>query len=245
MGAIDTKRISAPAKAIPAGWPLLQTGDHLTRDEFMRRYAASPDVRKAELINGMVFVFEPMASPVSLIHTTPEEFFAYVLTTYRRHTPFVISAHNGTIYLNEKDVVQPDHLLRIQPGAGGRSLPNSENYLTGAPELVVEIAYSSVNYDLHTKKDSYFTAGVGEYLVWQAEDHRLHHFLRSDVDFVAKAPDADGISRSKEFPGLWIDAAAIGREDMDGVAAVLDRGLASAEHATFVAELKRRAEGAK
>jgi Uma2 family endonuclease len=247
MAAIETNQISAKAvaKTLPVKLPQLQTGDHYTREEFMRRYEASPEIRKAELINGVVYVFEPMASPVSLIHTAPEEFFAYLLTVYRRHTPLVLSAHNGTIYLDAKNAVQPDHILRIEPRAGGQAKPNDENYLSGAPELVVEIAYRSANYDLHAKKESYFNSGVQEYLVWQAEDHLLHHFIRGEGEFISKQSDADGIFRSQQFPGLWIDATAIGREDMDGVANVLDRGLASPEHAEFVAELKKRAEGAK
>ena len=34
--------------------PPLEQGDHLSRDEFERRYFAMPDVNKAELIEGVV-----------------------------------------------------------------------------------------------------------------------------------------------------------------------------------------------
>jgi hypothetical protein len=42
----------------------LASGDRLTRPEFERRYAADPRVKKAELIEGVVYV----ASAVSLAH---------------------------------------------------------------------------------------------------------------------------------------------------------------------------------
>ena len=53
--------------------------------------------------------------------------------------------------------------------------------------------------------------------------------------------DRDGLYRSKVFPGLWLDPAALLRGDLAGVLATLDRGLASPEHAAFVAKLADKA----
>ncbi len=44
--------------------PALCDGDRLTRDEFMQRWEAMPDLKFAELLDGVV----QMASPVSLSH---------------------------------------------------------------------------------------------------------------------------------------------------------------------------------
>jgi hypothetical protein len=38
----------------------LEAGDHLTREEFHRRYLARPDIKKAERINGVVYVPSPV-----------------------------------------------------------------------------------------------------------------------------------------------------------------------------------------
>ncbi|MBI2762083.1 MAG: Uma2 family endonuclease, partial [Chloroflexi bacterium] len=37
----------------------LESGDRLTRDEFHRRYCARPDIHKAELVKGVVYVPSP------------------------------------------------------------------------------------------------------------------------------------------------------------------------------------------
>ena len=49
------------------------------------------------------------------------------------------------------------------------------------------------------------------------------------------APAEDGLVKSKVFPGLWLDTAALLRGDLKGVLATLRRGLDSAEHRAFVA----------
>ena len=54
----------APAPSLPP----LEDGDHLTRAEFERRYDAMPHLKKAELIEGVVY----MPSPVSLRHWRPD-----------------------------------------------------------------------------------------------------------------------------------------------------------------------------
>ena len=46
---------SKPPRILP-----LEHGDHLTREEFERRYEAMPHVRKAELIEGVVYMPSPV-----------------------------------------------------------------------------------------------------------------------------------------------------------------------------------------
>ncbi|MGC8713934.1 MAG: hypothetical protein ACP5RH_16210, partial [Leptodesmis sp.] len=40
--------------------PPLENGDRLTRLEFERRYTAMPDLKKAELIEGIVYMASPL-----------------------------------------------------------------------------------------------------------------------------------------------------------------------------------------
>jgi hypothetical protein len=47
--------------------PPLESGDRLTRAEFERRYKATPETFKAELIEKVVYV----ASPVRVFHGNP------------------------------------------------------------------------------------------------------------------------------------------------------------------------------
>ncbi len=54
------------SEAAPPSPPALEPGDRLTRAEFERRYAAMPHVKKAELIEGVVYV----PSPVRYDHGT-------------------------------------------------------------------------------------------------------------------------------------------------------------------------------
>ncbi|MGV3724331.1 MAG: Uma2 family endonuclease, partial [Actinomycetota bacterium] len=51
------------------------------------------------------------------------------------------------------------------------------------------------------------------------------------------APDPDGVFRSKVFPGLWLAPQALLRGDSAAVRAVVERGVASPEHAEFVRRL--------
>ncbi|XPM59754.2 MAG: hypothetical protein EDM05_021115 [Leptolyngbya sp. IPPAS B-1204] len=63
--------------------PPLESGDRLTRTEFERRYQATPEKFKAELIEGVVYV----ASPVRVFHGTPHAALVGWLTVYWAATP--------------------------------------------------------------------------------------------------------------------------------------------------------------
>ena len=89
---------------------------------------------------------------------------------------------------------------------------------------------------IHGKKDDYEKAGVREYMVVALRTHKVFWFVRRRGKFKELAPDADGIVRSEAFPGLWLDPAALLRRDGKRLLAVLRQGLASPEHAAFVAK---------
>jgi Uma2 family endonuclease len=215
----------------PDAIPLLQPGERLTRDEFERRYAAMPNVKKAELIEGVVY----MPSPVRMGgHAEPHSHMMGWLFIYKLHTPCVKIADNGTFRLDDENEPQPDGMLLLDPACGGRASISSDDYIEGNPELVLEVSASSASFDLHTKKTVYHRNGVREYLVWSVQDRQIDWFAARGDAFELLAPDELGILRSKVFPGLWLNAAAMIRGDLAVVVAVLQQGISSPEHAALL-----------
>lgn|SRR5689334_6151221 len=211
--------------------PPLYNGDRLTQAEFHRRYAAMPEDVKAELVGGIVY----MPPPVGPGHGEADIRLGTVLTMYEAATPGTRASHNTTVILGERSEPQPDLHLRLLPEAGGRVVANKTGMLSGAPELVVEVAYSSESLDLHAKRADYARAGVLEYLVLLVREARLRAFdLSGDNELPLSR---DGVYRSKVFPGLWIDPAAILSGDLRRAFAVLDKGVKSREHGAFVKRL--------
>lgn len=215
--------------------PPLVAGDRLTRDEFERRYWTMPDVKKAELIEGVVY----MPSPVSLQgHAAPHADFVTWLGHYRAFTDGVQAGDNGTLRLDLDNEPQPDAFLRILPEWGGQTR-TVDDYVEGAPELVAEVAASSASYDLHDKLNAYRRNGVKEYVVWRVWDRAVDWFVLRGGRYERAAPDAAGCYRSEAFPGLWLDAAALLRGELARVIQVVQQGLESADHADFVKRLEQ------
>ncbi len=203
----------ATRKAIP-----LESGDRLTRAEFERRYSSRPDIRKAELIEGVVYV----ASPVSTQeHGTPHFFLATWLGVYVSRTHGVVPAIDSTVRLDSDNEVQPDLLLARDASHGGTARI-VDGFLEGAPELVVEIAASSASHDMNAKMNVYRRNGVREYLVWQIYEERVDWFrLNADGVYERMEPGSDGRIASEVFPGLRLDVAALLRGDLAAVIAAL------------------------
>ncbi|HTU90233.1 MAG TPA: Uma2 family endonuclease [Gemmataceae bacterium] len=217
--------------------PPLENGDRLTRPEFERRYAAMPHVKKAELIEGVVY----MPSPVSNEHAEPHFDLITWLGFYRAATPGVSGGDNGTLRLDLDNEPQPDAFLRILAEHGGQARVDEDGYVNGAPELAAEVARSSVSIDLHAKLHAYRRNGVREYIVWRVEDRIIDWFVLREGRYEPLAPAADGLYRSEVLPGLWLDAAALLRSDLLAVFQTVQRGLDSPEHAAFVRRLQEAA----
>jgi Uma2 family endonuclease len=216
--------------------PPLENGDRLTREEFERRYNAMPGLKKAELIGGVVY----MPSPVrQRYHGRQHSHLIFWLTAYELRTPGVEVGDNSTVRLSPEDEPQPDCLLFIQPEHGGRVQIGEVGYIEGAPDLVAEVAASSVSYDLGQKLEAYAANGVRQYVVWRVRDRAIDWYSNRGGGFERVLPTADGILRSEVFPGLWFDPDALLRADLHTVLAVLQTGLDSPEHADFVARLAR------
>lgn len=218
--------------------PPLESGDRLTRAEFERRYDATPGLTKAELLEGMVFVPSPTRYRA---HSRPHGHLATWLGTYEVHTPGTECGDNGTIRLDLDNEPQPDAFLRVSTECGGQSSTTLDDYVEGAPELVCEVASSSVSYDLHVKLHVYRRNGVREYLVVRTLDRAVDWFVLRDGRFDRLDPGEDGIHRSESFPGLWLDARAFLGGEMSCVMQILASGLSSEPHASFVQELAARA----
>ncbi len=224
-------------QAKPVRRPPLQNGDRLTRAEFERRYAALPNLRKAELIEGVV----QMPSPVHVEHMEADLAILGWLSVYVAMTPGVRGGGDGSVRLDADNEVQPDALLRIDERCGGQSRVTADGFIEGAPELVVEISGSTVSYDLHAKLNIYRRAGVREYVVWRVYDGAVDWFVLDEGRYLAQTPDAQGCYHSQGFPGLTLPVPALLAGDLAQVLSAVQQGVQTPEHQAFVQQLSERA----
>ncbi len=220
------------------GFPPLENGESMDQKTFHERYHRMPTDVRAELIEGIVYIM----SPLRIRHGRSDNRFSGLLFVYSAATPGVEAQNNTTAILGERSEPQPDSALLILEDYGGQSRDGEgdDDYTYGAPEMLVEVALSSRSIDLHAKFRDYERAGVREYVVHDASARQIHWFEAVDGRFVAREPGEDGLFRSAVFPGLWIDSSAFLRNDKAALLAALNLGLASPEHAAFVADLGRR-----
>ena len=212
--------------------PSLENGDKLTRSEFERRYHAMPSHKKAELIEGIVY----MASPLRITnHGNPHARIVTWLGNYWSTTPGIELGDNSTVRLDFDNEPQPDALLRIE--IDGQSTISQDGYVEGAPELIVEIAASSASYDLHQKLNVYRRNQVQEYLLWRVDDGQFDWFRLNNEEYIKLETNGDGVICSEFFPGLWLNTSALLAGDLAKVLAILQLGLATPEHQSFVEKL--------
>jgi Uma2 family endonuclease len=235
--AMTTK--TKPTRLAPSGDmviapPPLSSGDRLTRPEFERRYEAMPEIKKAELVEGVVYV----ASPVRFKnHAKPHAQIIGWLLNYSAATLGVEIGDNPTLRMDVDNEPQPDAVLLLDPELGGRARLSEDDYVEGAPELIIEIAASSAAYDLHDKKRAYRRNGVQEYVVWQIYEKRIDWWELYEGEYLPLDADEAGVIRSKVFPGLWLDTSALVAGKVEQVLATLRNGIEADEHAAFVARL--------
>ena len=228
-----TQTITKPTYSIPP----LENGDRLTRWEFEARYEKMPEIKKAELIEGVVY----MGSPLRINqHGEPHGDIMGWLSFYKAFTPNLQLGDNSTVRLDIDNEPQPDALLRIKQG--GQSTISDKGYVEGAPELIVEIAASTVSIDLHDKLRAYRRNQVQEYLVWRVDDGQFDWFRLREGRYVKLEPNQDGIIKSEIYPGLWLDVNALLGGNLAKVLEILQLGIATPEHQNFVqmlAEINR------
>lgn len=223
------------AAALADECPPLENGERLDQKTFHARYERMGENIKAELIGGKVYI---MAPPVSSRHGRPHSRLTGWLEAYALATPGTDVLDNTTTILGDDSEPQPDACLIVLPEYGGRTVERTVGWIEGPPELVVEVASSSQSYDLHEKRDDYERFGAGEYLVFAEQQKSVHWWVRRNEKFAELTPGADGVIRSEVFPGLWLSFAALVQSNRALLHNVLRQGLASPEHAAFVARLQ-------
>jgi Uma2 family endonuclease len=204
----------SPSRPLP-----LENGETMHSREFLRRYEGMPQVKKADLIEGVVY----MGSPVSVRHAKPDGMIQAWLGTYASRHPDTEVLANATVILDAENTVQPDALLRRLPEHGGLTRVNEDGYLTGPPELIVEVASSSAAIDMRDKRRAYCRNRVQEYLVWLVAEERLEWFNLEDDEYRPQLPDAHGLLHSRIFPGLRLPVGALLAGDTAQVLEALTR----------------------
>src|SRR5262245_2188031 len=215
--------------------PPLEAGDRLSRNEFERRYDSMPHIKKAELIEGIVYMPSPLRWTK---HAGPHFDIVTWLGHYRATTFGIEGGDNASVRLDLENEPQPDGVLIINPSCGGNVRISSDDYIVGAPELIVEVAASSVSVHLNAKFRVYRRNEVQEYIVWRVLDQTIDWFVLRLGDYERLAAGSTGVYESEVFPGLWLDPAAMIRGDMATVLDVLSRGVASPAHSIFIQRLR-------
>src|SRR5437588_5987821 len=121
-----------PEALVPDSDQLLEPGHRLTRDEFERRYERMPHVKKAELIEGTVFMPSPVRAQK---HSEPHSHLNWWLVSYVSETPNVRSFDNPSVRLDLDNEPQPDLLLLKTDAKGGQARISADDYIEGPPEL--------------------------------------------------------------------------------------------------------------
>ena len=223
---------SAPPALSNGNLPALQSGDHLSRMEFERRYLAHPEIKKAELIEGVVYV----ASPVRVRrHGVPHSRIITWLGVYQASTPGINIADNATFRLDLENEPQPDVAVWIEEG---QAAVDADDYLAGAPELLVEVAASSAAIDLNDKLRAYRRNGVQEYLVLLTHEQEVRWVAFREGETYSIEPDAQGVLHSQVLPGLALAPALFWQGNLAGVLEVLQQSMATPLHADFVKRLQ-------
>jgi Uma2 family endonuclease len=222
------------AQSLGDGQPPLNSGDRLSRAEFERRYTARPDIKKAELIEGVVYV----PSPTYPQHGMPHSDIIGWLSAYRAATPGICVSDSTSLRLDVDNEPQPDVCVWIEDPTGEALRVPRDTFLEITPELVVEVAASSAAYDLHDKLNVYRRNGVQEYLVLVIHERETRWYVWEEGEYHLLEPDEEGVLRSRVLPGLWLQPERFWAGDLAGVLAVLQQGLVSPEHETFVKRLQ-------
>ncbi|MBX2999036.1 MAG: Uma2 family endonuclease [Caldilineaceae bacterium] len=225
----DQPALAAQTGSKERGTPPLHNGDRLSRAEFEQIYKARPDIKKAELIEGVVY----MSSPLYADHAEAHSDIDGWLAVYRSTTPGIRVMNNLSVRLDADNEVQPDVAVFVDPQ---RIIPVS-TFVEAIPALAVQIASSSAAYDLHQKLHVYRRNGVQEYLVLLVHEKETRWYRWQEGDYRQLQPDAEGILRSEMLPGLWFHSGHFWQRDLAGVLAVLQKGIASPDHEAFVKSL--------
>ena len=193
---------------------LLENGAVMGRQDFHRLFEECEDLERVELIEGVVY----MPSPVKFEqHGQQSTLMILWLGAYQFFHPGEVATSDAvSILLDDENEPIPDAMLfRLRPDRF------EDGYVSGAPELVVEVANSSISRDLHHKKEAYRRNGVLEYIVWRVRDGAIDWFQLRNSLYELRTPEASGIIESEVFPGLRLDLAAALENNLNQVLAAV------------------------
>jgi Uma2 family endonuclease len=193
----------------------LHNGDRMSRDEFLWRWEQIPDIKRAELIDGVVY----LSSPLSEWHSDYELLLCSWLLAFEDRVPGLKILPNATWLLGDSSP-QPDLALIRQQG----SSHSEGKFRQGPPELAVEISYSSLAYDLGPKLELYRRTGVQEYLTILLEDKKAQWRVLGSDGRYRLLKLSGGFLKSKIFPGLWLDPVALFPPDRKRLLAGVEAG---------------------
>lgn len=214
--------------------PELCAGDVLTRGEFERRYDGMPKLKKAELIERVVYLSARRQYRFGVAAGR----LGGWLASYGLCTPGLEVASNCSLRLDLDNETQPDLVMRL-PTTLGHSWVSADDFLEGAPELVVDVVATRASYALHQKLHVYRRRGVAEYLVHRVDDGMVDWFVLRDGVYERQEPDARGQLHSTVFPGLSLDLAALLCGDLVALRTAVEAAVAAAgpAHAALVQRL--------
>ena len=226
---------AARPEVVPGAAYGLPDGTRMKRVEYHRRYEATPPGFRAELIEGTVRVRLREPVTVSEPHSAYQQMLSQWFGEFVKRAPRVKARATPTVLLDEDAEPEPDGVMmwrRADERPGDQAGPAAGGCVDRPPELAAEVSVSSLATDLGGKFRDYHAAGVAEYVVFDVRGRRVRWFVRdADGLFVDLPPDADGLLKSREFPGLWLDPAAFFAEDAAGVEAAVAAGVAGRDAA--------------
>ncbi|OAI43771.1 hypothetical protein AYO38_02550 [bacterium SCGC AG-212-C10] len=196
----------------PPTLPSLQNGDLLTRAEFEARWECQPGLKRAELIEGRVYIDVSVSRDHGYLHSLMMSWLGFFWAGNRRFELL----DNTTFRLDRDNDPQPDAALRYTDPNRSRTRV-VDNVIEGPPELVVEVAVSSAARDLTLKKAIYARNSVSEYIVWNMHENRIDWWALENGDYVLLEADGEGVTASRVFPGLRLDVAAMLAGDLAAV----------------------------
>jgi Uma2 family endonuclease len=217
----------------PGELPLLQNGDHLDQSTFHALYEAMPADFHAELINGVVY----LRGCHTASHGRSLVSLGSMLDIFDDATPGTKGLIKITNILGPISEPEPDGCLLILPEYGGQTWCDADDFVNGAPDWVAEISDGTEAVDLGVKKQDYENAGVREYMVAVLKTRSVFWFVQRSGKLKERSAAPDGIFRSEAVPGFWVDPDAFLNHARTRLLTILRQGLASPEHAAFVAKL--------
>ena len=212
-----------PASAAAPESPL-RDGMRMRQPEFHRLYERMPENVRAELIGGVVYLEDP-AVMMKKQHGGLGHLVQHWISLYCDAVPDLEPYDGTTVILGEYGEPEPDATLRRPPA----SHTEEGDFVESPPELVVEVSDATRTRDFGPERRDYERYGVAEYVIVDVRRDRVVWYVRDESDrFVILKPDADGLLKSRVFPGLWLDPGALLERDRKRLRAAVERGIGEA-----------------